>query len=260
MRRAGGHEVLGLEVADDLVHASVVVAMVVRDDDQRGDTFALQELGRGVAGGPGVHQGRLAFRRANQDRIALADVEEINDERLGGPARPSREELGGAWRGWAGKQQAEQDQETQKPAGLHSLMSPPGSVFSRSFWTCRVSSASLRVSSGSASSVSESTSPAFAPGGSSALGRLIDSPSSVRRTAIDFFLPSKRSRDRRVVTPWSPCVHLITIGRSATCFGSSVGESPPRRARESPTRWLCRTIRFSSESSSDPLRPETPRA
>ena len=61
MRRAGGHEVLGLEFADDLVHASVVVAMVVREDDdvQHGDTFALQELGRTVQLQPYNYQARI---------------------------------------------------------------------------------------------------------------------------------------------------------------------------------------------------------
>ena len=96
----------------------------------------LQLLGRRVPGWPGVDQGRLPLRRANQDRIALADVEKIDGDRPRCRRRTSSTGAGRARCRPARRGRARAEQRSRKhPKRLHSLMSPPGSVAFRSFWT-----------------------------------------------------------------------------------------------------------------------------
>ena len=100
--------------------------------------------GRGVPGGAGVDQGRLALGRADQDRVALADVEELDGQPI---ARRTRTSPRTSWARPVGAEthrpRREQDRGSPEPGAFHSLMSPPGSVFFRSSWTVRVSSASF---------------------------------------------------------------------------------------------------------------------
>src|SRR5262249_41015754 len=168
---------------DNLVHPSMVVAVMMRHDHDvnRADPLAPEDLSRPVARGAGIHEGRFPFGRANQDRVALADVEKVDDHRPGRLARRSREKLGEARRGRREKRGPEDDEYSQRPVSSHSLMSPPGSVAFRSFWTLRVTSISLRVAASSRSRVRVITSPAFAPAGSHDRGTLIASPSSATR-------------------------------------------------------------------------------
>ena len=63
-------------IADHLVHAAVMIAVVVGNDHEvnRFDASAFQRSDRAFLGGAGVDQGRLALGRSNQDRVSLADV------------------------------------------------------------------------------------------------------------------------------------------------------------------------------------------
>ena len=62
------------------VHAAVVVAMVMADRHQveRLDSLAPEGVQGGVLGRAGVDQGGLALGRTDQDRVALADVEDLD--------------------------------------------------------------------------------------------------------------------------------------------------------------------------------------
>ena len=85
MTRSAGEKIAGLHGAHDLVHAAVVIAMVMADRHQveRLDPLSLEHAQGGVPGRAGVDQGGLALGRTNQDRVALADVEDLDRGGLG---------------------------------------------------------------------------------------------------------------------------------------------------------------------------------
>ena len=98
MSRSARQEVAGLDRAHDLVHAAVVVAMVMADRHQveRLDSLAPEHAQGGVLGRTGVDQGRLALGRPDQDRVALADVEDLDRDRAWRLDRPNKLRLSSA--------------------------------------------------------------------------------------------------------------------------------------------------------------------
>src|SRR5436305_963522 len=89
---------------------------------------------------PGVDQRGLPLRGVDQDRVALADVEELERRGL---RRPGSRLLR---RGWTDRE-SQDDCEGEPGEPSHRRMSPPGSDFFRSAWTLRVSSATFLVAS-----------------------------------------------------------------------------------------------------------------
>ena len=84
VRGVGGQEDPRPVGLDDLGHAAVMILVVMRNDHQVDRLDApLPEQLDDVAGRPGVDQGRLALRGADQDRIALADVQDTRSRRCG---------------------------------------------------------------------------------------------------------------------------------------------------------------------------------
>src|SRR5262249_40067749 len=156
-----------------------------------------ERLERRVSRGTGVDQSRLALGRPNQDRIALADVENFDGD---WPGREVTEQLGAGGFAFCEKGQRDEAEGENLSCRLlpHIFISPPGSRLERSSCTRRVSFASLAVAAASISSESVITSPGLAPAGKSDLGTFKVKPSSFTRTAICLPFPSKRSNDSRV--------------------------------------------------------------
>ena len=96
---------------------------------------------------PGVDQGRLALGRTDQDRISLADVENLDRDRLA-PKHAGRAARSPVAAGQKRQRDKAEGEELACRLLRHSLISPPGSRFARSSCTCLVSFASLAVARG----------------------------------------------------------------------------------------------------------------